>query len=175
MKWIALCLAILAPKVHGEIAKSDWILSKGKLTYHVRFPLKKVEGISETVKGKGHCDGQNCEFLVASPVKSFESGDGNRDNHMLEVTKAGPFPMISVRIKIPKSTGVDSFNTDAEINFAGQSHIYKVSMKTRSEKEGQVVSGTVPLKLSDFKIERPALLAVKIDDEVPVDFELVWK
>lgn len=175
MKWIALCMAFLIPKVHAEIGKSDWILSKGKLTYHVRFPLKKVEGISEAAKGKGHCDNQSCEFLVACPVKSFESGDGNRDNHMLEVTKAGPFPLISVRIKLPKSVGIESFNADAEINFAGQSHTYNVSVQSRSENASRVVSGTVPLKLSDFKIERPTLLTVKIDDEVPVDFDLVWQ
>jgi hypothetical protein len=172
MKWLLLVLAIGA---HAQITKTDWALSKGKLTYHVRFPLKKVEGVSENLKGKGHCEGDTCEFLIASPVKGFESGDGNRDNHMLEVTKAGPFPMVTARIKIPKSTILTSFTGPAEINFGGQTHTYQVQVKGHAEGAATAVSGTIPLKLSDFKIERPALLGVKIDDAVPVGFELRWE
>lgn len=172
MMWL---LFFLVTNAQADIQKSDWVLSKGKLTYHVNFPLKSVEGVSENVKGKGHCEGQVCEFLMGTPVKSFESGDGNRDNHMLEVTKAALYPMITARLKLPKSSSLDSFTSPVEINFGGQVHTYQVTMKSRSDGASQVVSGHIPMKLSDFKIERPALLTVKIDDEVPVDFEMKWE
>jgi hypothetical protein len=172
MKWL---LIVLATTAQADIAKPDWALSKGKLTYHVNFPLKKFEGVSENLKGKGHCEADTCEFLIGSPVKSFDSGDGNRDNHMLEVTKAGLFPVLTARISFPKSAAVSSFTATAEIVFGGQTHKYEVPVKGRVDGNATVVSGIVPLKLSDFKMERPSLLGVRIDDAVPVDFELRWE
>jgi hypothetical protein len=172
MKWL---LFVFVLSAHAEVAKTDWALTKGKLTYHVSFPLKSVEGVSENVKGKGHCEVDTCEFLIGSPVKSFESGDGNRDNHMIEVTKGGKFPVITVRLSVPKSVSIKSFTGMAEINFGGEVHTYQVPVSGRSEGGATIVSGKVPLKLSDFKMERPALLGVKIKDEVPVDFELRWE
>lgn len=171
MKWFLIFLAITA---NAQTAKTEWNLTQGKLTYHVSFPLKNVEGISESVKGKGKCDDKNCEFLVASPLKSFESGDGNRDNHMLEVTKAGPNPVVTARIRIPKVSSTGSMDVPAEINFGGETHTYQVLLKENTKGNETTVTGRIPLKLSDFKLERPSLLGVKINDEVPVDFELHW-
>lgn len=172
MKWILLLAAFSA---QAQITKTDWTLAKGKLTYHVNFPLKKVEGVSEDLKGKGHCEAETCEFLVGSPLKSFLSGDGNRDNHMLEVTKAGPHPVVTARISVSKATNLNSFTANTTVNFGGESHAYSVPATGRTEGSATIVKGTIPMKLSDFKMERPALLGVRIDDEVPVDFELRWE
>jgi hypothetical protein len=45
-----------------------------------------------------------CDFLIAVPVKSFDSGNSNRDLHMLQVTRGGQFPMITVRTRLPEDT-----------------------------------------------------------------------
>ena len=44
-------------------------------------------GTKHVAKGKGVCKDGQCDFLLAVPVKSFDSGDTNRDLHMLQVTR----------------------------------------------------------------------------------------
>ncbi len=159
----------------AEIAKTDWNLVKARLTYHVHYPLKNVEGVSEGAKGKGQCTKDACQFLVAVPVADFKSGDGNRDNHMLEVTKASINPMVSIRTELPRAANLENLTLKAEVTFAGQTHTYSaVPVKTSTKDGVTTVRGQLPLLLSDFQVERPSLLGVRISNEVPVDFELSW-
>src|ERR1700693_5611522 len=107
-------------------ADSQWILQQSTLTYRVAHPLHQSEGVSHGAKGKGVCHAGQCEFLIAVPVKSFDSGDSNRDLHMLQVTRAGQFPIITVRTRLPESAaGTATIHADLEIQFAGQAVMYK--------------------------------------------------
>src|ERR1039457_3591672 len=66
-------------------ADSQWVLGQSTLTYHVSHPLHQSEGISHAARGKGVCHDGQCDFLIAVPVKSFDSADSNRDLHMIQV------------------------------------------------------------------------------------------
>jgi hypothetical protein len=174
MRKILIVLTCL-PALAWALPKKEWALQSGTLTYHVKYVLKKAEGVSKNVKGKGQCEGAVCEFLVAAPVKSFDSGDGNRDAHMLEVTRGSTNPMVVVRAKFPDTQKFDTLTVDGTIQFAGKEHEYKGIPVTVTGKEGPLhVRGTIPMKLKDFAIEAPSLLGISIDDLVPVDFDLVW-
>src|SRR3984957_15501692 len=83
-------------------ADSQWILEESRITYPVPPPLKQTEGVSHAAKGKGVCHAGQCDFLIAVPVKSFDSGDSNRDLHMLQVVRGGQFPLITVRTHLPE-------------------------------------------------------------------------
>ena len=86
-------------------AQSDkqWVLDKSTLTYHMSHPMHEVEGVSHAAKGKGNCHAGQCDFLIAVPVKSFDSGDSNRDLHMVEATRGAQFPMVVVRTQFPEA------------------------------------------------------------------------
>src|ERR1035441_7026121 len=114
---------------------SQWVLKQSTLTYHVSHPLHQTEGVSHAAKGKGICHAGQCEFLIAVPVKSFDSGDSNRDLHMLQVTRGAEFPLVTVRTRLPESAAASAnINADLEIQFAGQTAQYKqVPFKVRSE------------------------------------------
>lgn len=176
MKFVSiLALLFLSNLTFAEFTKPDWEVHSGTLTYHVSYPLKSVEGTSNNVKGKGRCESGTCQFLIAVPVKSFESGDGNRDNHMLEVTKAALNPMVTVKAKFSDDLKSETLDMSIDVTFAGKTHTYEhVKVKTMARKGEVKTSGTIPLLLSDFTIERPSLLAVKIKDQTPVDFQLTW-
>jgi hypothetical protein len=36
------------------------------------------------------------------------------------------------------------------------------------------LSGTIPAKLTDFKIDPPSLLAIPVKNEIPVKVEMTW-
>jgi len=158
-------------------ADSQWVLEQSTLTYHVSHPLHQSEGVSKAARGKGVCHAGQCDFLVAVPVKSFDSGDSNRDLHMLQVTRGAQFPMVIVRTRLPETSSASaSIHADLEIQFAGETVEYKqVPFQLTAQGKQLRISGTIPATLSDFKIDPPSLLTVPVKNEMPVRVEMTWR
>jgi hypothetical protein len=138
--------------------------------------MHQVDGVSHAAKGKGTCHAGQCSFLIAAPVKSFDSGDTNRDLHMLESTRGAQFPMVVVRTSFPEEAAASAtIDADLEIQFAGQTARYShVPFQRVSQGDEVHISGTVPSTCSDFKIDRPSFLTVPIKNEIPVKVEMTW-
>jgi hypothetical protein len=174
-KLLLTAVLLALPQVAG--ADSQWILGKSTLTYHVSHPLHEVDGVSHAAKGKGSCHAGVCDFLIAVPVKSFDSGDSNRDLHMLQVTRGGEFPMVIVRTQLPEESSTSgAIKADLEIQFAGQTAHYKqVPFETTKQGNEIHITGTIPTTVSDFKIDPPKLLAMPIKNEIPVKVDMTWQ
>jgi hypothetical protein len=155
-------------------ADSEWVLVKSTLAYHVSHPLHETEGVSHEARGKAVCHGGECEVLVAVPVKSFDSGDSNRDLHMLQVTRGAQFPLVSVRCRVPESASASpTIEVDLEIQFAGQTVTYrKVPFQQASQGDEIRITGTIPAALSDFKIDPPTLFTFPTKNEIPIRVDL---
>ena len=156
---------------------SQWILERSTLTYHVSHPMHESEGVSHTARGKGVCHAGECDFLIAVPVKSFDSGDTNRDLHMMQVVRGGQFPVISVRTRLPESAAANSpIRADLEVEFAGQTVTYKQIVLQQSTEGGATrITATIPATLAAFKIDPPTLLAIPVKNEMPVRVDLTWR
>src|ERR1019366_3529272 len=172
---LLIVLLLLAPKLVQ--ADSQWVLEQSTLTYHVSHPLHQSEGVSHAARGKGVCHDGQCDLLIAVPVKSFDSGDSNRDLHMLQVTRGAQFPMVIVRTRLPEAaSGSATIQADLEIQFAGQTVQYKqVAFQLTTQGKQLRISGTIPATLLDFKIDPPSLLAVPVKNEMPVHVEMTWR
>ena len=173
------CFFWLPGWVFSHGLEGQWTLQKSTISYKVTHPLHTALGKSLSAKGKGVCYGDgHCEFLVAVPVKTFDSGDNNRDLHMLEVTKAALFPMVTVTVDWKdRGTGFPrSLVADVNVSFAGKTVEYpKLPLDLLEMKEGKAhVAGLLPLSLKDFGIKAPALLDMPIQDSVPVNLDTWW-
>jgi YceI-like protein len=158
-------------------ADTQWVLDQSTVTYHVSHPLHETDGVSHAARGKGVCHAGQCEFLIAVPVKSFDSGDSNRDLHMLQSTRGGQFPLVSVRTQLPEAASAQAtVHADLEIQFAGQTVTYKQVAFQLVKKGSQIkISGTIPATLADFKIDPPSLLALPVKNEIPVRVDMTWR
>jgi hypothetical protein len=167
-----LALPRLAPA-----ADSQWVLEQSTLTYHVSHPLHQTDGVSHAARGKGVCHEGQCDFLMAVPVKSFDSGDSNRDLHMLQVTRGAEFPMVTVRTRLPETVSTSvTIQADLEVQFAGHTAQYKqVPFQLVTHGNETRISGTIPATLTDFKIDPPSLLTMPIKNEMPVRVEMTWR
>lgn len=180
-RFLAGFLLFLAPVwAYSEGVKAQWTLEKSEITYTVTHPLHEATGKSLSAKGKGVCYASHCDFLVAVPVKTFDSGDENRDLHMLEVTRAGLYPLIEVRVKtseIKLDKVPETIDADVEVGFAGQKVEYpKVPLDILEWKNAEArITGGFSLSLKAFKITPPSLLAMPVNDNVPVKLEMTWK
>jgi hypothetical protein len=155
---------------------SQWVLEQSTLTYHVSHPLHQTEGVSHAARGKGVCHAGQCDFLIAVAVKSFDSGDSNRDLHMVQATRGAQFPIVTVRTRLPEAASASTtIHADMEIQFAGQTAQYKqVPFQLVTQGNETRISGTIPATLSDFKIEPPTLLTMPVKNEVPVRVDMTW-
>ena len=158
-------------------ADRQWVLEKSTLTYHVSHPLHQSEGVSHAARGKGVCHAGQCDFLIAAPVKSFDSGDSNRDLHMLQTTRGAQFPIVSVRTRLPENEAARAtINIDLEIQFAGQTVQYKqVPFQLAAQGKQIRITGTIPATVADFKIDPPSLLAIPVKNEIPIHVDTTWR
>jgi hypothetical protein len=171
-----LIVLLLAPFPMAAQVDTQWVLDQSTLSYHMSHPMHQVDGISHAAKGKGTCHAGKCDFLIAAPVKSFDSGDTNRDLHMLDSTRGAQFPMVVVRTNFPEAAAAAStIDADLEVQFAGQTaHYSHVQFQLVSSGSRVRLSGTVPATCSDFRIDRPSFLTVPIKNEIPVKVEMTW-
>jgi YceI-like domain len=171
-----LAVLLLVSSAAAANADETWVLTSSTITYHVSHPLHEVAGVSHAAKGKGVCQAGECEFLVAVPVNSFDSGDSNRDLHMLQVTRGAQFPMVVVRVSLPEKDRTQSdLRVSVEVGFAGQKTTYRDVKLHASVHNGVArLTGTLPVTLKDFKINPPSLLTIPIRNDVPVDVDLTW-
>lgn len=167
---------LFALTVLAQSPDQTWMLDNSSLTYHMTHPVHEVEGTSHAAKGKGVCHAGLCDFLLAAPVKTFDSGDTNRDLHMLQVVRGAEFPMIIVRFQIPQAdTAQPTFNADLDVTFAGHTaHYTHVPFQQQIHGAEHNITGTVPATLTDFKIDPPKFLTVPIRNEIPVKVETSW-
>jgi hypothetical protein len=157
-------------------ADQSWNLDQSTLSYHMSHPMHEVDGISHAARGKGVCHAGQCDFLIAATVKSFDSGDSNRDLHMIQTTRGAQFPIVSVRFRLAQATlASPTLDCDLEIQFAGNTaHYSHVPFHQVVEGNAHHITGTVPAKLTDFKIDPPSFLTIPIKNEIPVRVDMVW-
>ena len=177
-KKMLMSILLLAP-FKPALAQADrqWVLEQSALSYHVSHPLHQTDGVSHASRGKGVCHAGLCDFLIAVPVKSFDSGDSNRDLHMLQVTRGAQFPIVTVRTRLPETASASTaIHVDLEVEFAGQTAQYKQVPFQLAIQGNQIrISGTIPATLADFKIDPPSLLAVPVKNEIPVRVDMTWR
>jgi hypothetical protein len=174
-KSLPLFLLLALPNLFA--ADHQWVLKQSTLTYHVSHPLHQTDGVSHAARGKGICHEGQCDFLIAVPVKSFDSGDSNRDLHMLQVVRGGQYPLITVRTHLPEDAeALATISADLEVQFAGQTVQYKqIAFQHATKGSDTLIIGTTPLTLTDFKIDPPTLLALPVKNEIPVRMEMKWR
>jgi len=168
----------MMPLLYAQAPAPDqtWVLDRSTLTYHMSHPMHEVDGTSHAARGKGVCHAGQCDFLVAAEVKSFDSGDSNRDLHMIQTTRGALYPIVSVRFKLAQ-TSLDSptLDCDLEVNFAGNTaHYAHVIFQQTTQGAAHHITGVVPSTVSDFKIDPPTFLTIPIKNEIPIRVDMVW-
>lgn len=155
-------------------ANSEWQLQKSKITYVVIHPLHRVEGVSEQAKGKGVCSTKDCEFLIAAPVKSFDSGNSNRDAHMWQVTKAEMNPMATVSFHTPDDKARGKQKISLDVSLAGKTKTVPAEISIDGSDSQVHVTGEFTTTFSGFEMERPSLLSVPVKDDIRIAIDATW-
>jgi polyisoprenoid-binding protein YceI len=147
------------------------------LTYRLKHTLHEVEGKARPTEGKARLlpDG-TLQVAVRANVADFDSGNSNRDAHMKEATEEPKYPTIEFKgmatgVKVP--TTYPSEQTVAlkgQLTFHGVKQAVEVPMKVVFTSAKEVTAtGNFQISLEAFKVERPSLLMVKVDDALDLE------
>jgi polyisoprenoid-binding protein YceI len=128
-------------------------------------------------------NGKQIQSLVIKvPVKSIKSGKGLMDSKTYDAFESDKNPLIIFQmtdITALKITGKEVEATvDGNLNMAG--NIKKISIKSSGKilADGSLqFKGSVPLKLSEFKMKSPTAMMgmLKTGDAVTINFDVTFK
>ncbi|MBL9003230.1 MAG: YceI family protein [Myxococcales bacterium] len=170
-----------APAAGGATLSVD--TGQSSVTYTLVHKFHKVSGVSKQVEGKARIlpDGK-VQVMVQAPVESFDSGNSNRDAHMKETVGAATHKTVSIKalgegVMIPTTFPATVEKTfKGELSFHGEKKPIDVPVRIVFESATQAkVTGEFQISLEAFKIERPSLMLVKVDDALKLEVRLIFK
>ncbi len=175
----ALALLAAAAGGAGERQMLSVDPSASVVGFHVDHKLHKVDGISRSVEGKAviEPDGRVLA-MVRIPIASFDSGDANRDSHMRETLDEGHHPFVVFKgvasMATPAAHGSASTTTlRGELDFHGVKRPIEVPVSVEFARDGSAtVRGKMQISLEGYRVERPSLLFVKLEDACAIQFDL---
>ncbi len=118
---------------------------------------------------------------VSIPVTSMQSGTAGMDEVMQDALNAKTYERIQYHLKEmtfkgPHAAGTPlEFDTKGDLTVAGVTNAISMPVKIESTDKGKLkVSGSVPMKITDFKVKPPVKLGVfRTADDIKVSFEWV--
>lgn len=148
------------------------------VSYTATHKLHKFTGTSHDLQGMARIlpDG-TVQVQIRGAVGTFDSENGNRDEHMKETVEAVKFPDVTVKClgKVATPPTSQKFNADCDINLHGQSQ--KVSTPVDLTIDGKTAKATGAFAVSweGFGIKRPQLLFVPIQDQGDIVFDVTFR
>lgn len=156
----------------------------------VRFisdaPMEDFEGVTPQIDGYVFWKGDSLavgsvpeasEFYFEVPLTTLRTGIDMRDRHMRENylhTKKHPFVSYKGEIKAVDRAGGDTLavNTKGRLDLHGKQKDYEVPCRIVPSGSGYEVAALLDIKLTDFDIEVPSLMFMKINEVIKVQVKV---
>tara|TARA_B100000945_G_C20255226_1_gene536451 strand:- start:115 stop:654 length:540 start_codon:yes stop_codon:yes gene_type:complete len=153
----------------------DFDLSKSFISYDGKHPAHNWTGVSKDIQGTFEINKQDLtqsKVDLFVPVFSFDSKNANRDSNMLDVVEEYYYPFVRfTSSKINKTE--NGFKVNGNLSFHGIIKELTIPVNLEEDNQTVIVTSDFSIMLSDFKIKRPALLTIKIRNQVDLKVYLV--
>ena len=150
--------------------------SKSSITYSMNHPLhswsatnNEITSIILTDESKNSIS----QVAVSVKVSNFDSKNANRDSHMIEATEALKYPNITFSSNSVMQEG-DKLKITGTLNFHGVNQVISFEASENKTKNKLEVKGGFVVLMTDFKIEPPSLMAIATDNEIKINFDLLF-
>ena len=150
--------------------------TKSTITYAMSHPMHSFEGVSRDVACVMVIDDANKieSVAAATKVSSFDSDNTNRDSHALEKMEALKYPKVTFTSNDVQQQGTN-LTVKGNLTFHGVTKPVVV-LGTRQDDNGQVtIKGDFDINLSDYKVEKPSLMMIPVDEKVKLKLLMVFK
>ena len=170
---LALLLLVSVSKAQTKKIQAD--KKESSITYQLTHPLHEIEATSKDLGCWVDLDPAKKEIshvYVQIDVITFNSGNSNRDSHAMEVIDAISYPKVKFTSTSIVQNG-DNLKVTGKLTFHGVTKEITFNAKTKWEVNKLTVTGNFVISLTEFKIERPSLLLIPVNDELRFSFIVV--
>ncbi len=151
------------------------VLPESTLSYRLVHRFHTVTGTSHAVEGKARllADG-TVQVMVRAPLRSFDSGNSNRDEHMLEATGAAQEPYVVFK-GVGALPPADAYPAEQQVVLRGELAFkavrpVEVPVTVRFDAPDRAtITAEFPVSLEEHQVERPSLMFVKVDDRIVIE------
>lgn len=172
---IVLALLMLSSFVALPLAKKKITANTNSsvFMYGLHHPLHSFESTAKEFRciGVFNEESQKLEVMAVNvAVKSFDSGNSNRDSHVLETVEALKFPSITFSSQDITYEGNEVFAT-GKLVFHGQSKEMTISGTQSISGDKLSLTGKFEVNMTDFSVKPPSLMGMSTDKEINVTFD----
>lgn len=171
LRFIPLLLLLSLPLFPSEIIQKE-------ISFHVTHPMKKVNGTCKEIKidavklkKKGDALELESPFTITIPSQKLNTGDENRDSHILEILNYPEAKEITAEIKSIEKK--DNYTINGILTINSVSVPFQSEAIVKSADGKLHVEGSVSVKFSELKLERPSLLFIKVNDLITIKYKFV--
>jgi polyisoprenoid-binding protein YceI len=179
LKYVLMTL-LLVTVCSSVFAQTDTKLyndkKKSEITYTMTHPLHEWTGESDAVTSVIMVDAGKdniSQVAVSAKISSFDSKNANRDSHMIEATDAIKYPSVTFASKSITKDG-NTLKIKGNLTFHGVTKSISFDAKVKKSGDNLTVTGDFPVKMTDYKIDPPALMGIATKDEFHIDFKIVF-
>lgn len=170
-----LLFVLLAPTsfVYSQNVKIESIKDKSVINYKLSHPLHEVEATSKDAFCILEVDTASKKIkaaLVDVGVTTFDSGNSNRDSHAMEVVDAIHYPDAKFLSTSIKYKG-DSLFVNGNLTFHGVTKSVTINALQKWNGDKLELDGAFDISLTEFKIKRPSLLLMPVNDDLKFNFQ----
>ncbi len=147
-----------------------------KVEYAMKHPLHSWEAVSK--EGKSiivfNDKSQKIEAVaVIIPIKSFDSGNSNRDSHAIEVLEALKFPNVTFSASSIQESGSELL-VKGNLSFHGVTKPLELKVQQAISKTSIKISGDFAINMTDFNVDPPGLMGLKTEEKIALKFVMVF-
>ncbi len=171
-----ICIVILASSISAQPKKYEAVKQESFITYKLTHPLHEVEGTSKESVCLIYADAEKKEIknvLVEVAVSSFNSGNSNRDSHAMEVVDAISIPTAKFLSTKVEQDG-DSLKIYGKLTFHGVTKDIVIDAFADWAGDKLTVDGNFNISLTEFKVDRPSLLLIPVNDTLKFTLKQVF-
>lgn len=162
--FLLLLLAVAASP--GQMKAVEAIKDESSITYRINHTLHHIEATSKDGWFRVELDPAKQEIKSVTAqvdVMTFDSGNSNRDSHAMEVVESMKYPDVTFASSSVTQNG-DSLSVAGKLTFHGVTKDILMTGVSKWSQNKLDVQGSFEVSITAFKIERPALLMIPVDD-----------
>ena len=159
---VNVAVALGQPRIAETLQGESWI------AYRLVHPLHEIEAKSTSPEYKAELDPTTKEVKTVAAqvdVTTFDSGNSNRDSHAMEVIEALTYPYVEFTSTSITQKG-DSLFVTGKLTFHGVTKDITMAGTAQWQPNRLDVHGAFDIGLTEFKIERPSLLMIPVEDKL---------
>ena len=166
MKLLTAWFLIAGAGLVAQTKSVDVIKDESSITYRLSHPMHHIEATSKDGWFRVEIDPAKKEIKSVTAevdVMTFDGGNSNRDSHAMEVIESIKYPDVTFA-STSITQNADSIIVFGKLTFHGVTKDIVMRGVAAWGQNRLSVEGGFEVSLTAFKIERPALLMVPVED-----------